>query len=167
MSRSPAAQVSTPDAAVVIRSGYLPDPRSRLRRLLPPVATLIGLLLATMYVRQVNPNVPGHYPGCPTQVFLGIDCPGCGGLRATHSLAQGDVVAALDHNLLVVVLVPVVLVMLGAWLLRAWRGIVTDTATMSPSQKRVQQLVPIVLLVAMALFTLIRNLTPYGASGIG
>ena len=52
-------------------------------------------------------------------------------------------------------------------MLRAWRGIVTDTATMSPSQKRVQQLVPIVLLVAMALFTLIRNLTPYGASGIG
>jgi hypothetical protein len=33
-------------------------------------------------------------------MLLGIDCPACGGLRGTHDLLHGDVVGALDHNLL-------------------------------------------------------------------
>lgn len=149
------------------RPGLTVDQRPRWRRMLPPIATIIGLFLATLYVRQVDPNVPGHYPGCPTQVFLGIDCPGCGGLRATHELAQGDLAAAVDHNLLVVLLVPFVAFLLVAWLWRAWTGVVSDTTSMTTRQKRTQQIVPIVLLVVMAVFTIVRNVTPYGAAGIG
>jgi hypothetical protein len=53
-----------------------------------------GLLLAR------DPNVSGSYGFCPLLATTGLDCPFCGGLRGTHALLQGDVAAALDHNLL-------------------------------------------------------------------
>ena len=42
------------------------------------------------------------YPPCPSKLLLGVDCPGCGGLRGTHDLLHGDVAGALDHNLLLI-----------------------------------------------------------------
>ncbi len=151
----------------VLRPGRVRDIRRRWRRMIAPIVTIVGLLAATAYVRQIDPNIAGHYPGCPTQVFLGIDCPGCGGLRATHALAEGNVAEAVDQNLLVVILLPLVVVLLVAWLWRAWRGELSDPASMTPRQRRWSQLVPIILLIGMVVFTLVRNLTPYGASGIG
>jgi len=132
-----------------------------------PLATLVGLSLATLYVRQVDPNVPGHYPGCPTQVFLGIDCPGCGGLRATHALTQGDIPAAADHNLLIVALIPGVVILLGLWVWRAWRGVIVDPRGDSPRQALVRRHLPTVLVIVMIVFGVVRNFSPYLGSGIG
>lgn len=53
----------------------------------------------------------------------GLQCPGCGGLRATHALLNGDIVAAWKLNPLFVVLLPVfgwLGVVFGLWW---WRGI--------------------------------------------
>jgi hypothetical protein len=143
------------------------DLRPRWRRMLGPVAALGALALATLYVRQVDPNVPGHYPGCPTQVFLGIDCPGCGGLRATHALTQGDIPAAADHNLLVVVLIPGAVILLGLWVWRAWRGVIIDPRGDSPRQALVRRHLPTVLVIVMLVFGVVRNFLPYLGSGIG
>lgn len=63
----------------------------------------------TAYVGLVDPSGGGVYPLCPSQVLFGIDCPACGGLRGTHDLLNGDIVGALDHNLLL----PVFLVLFG------------------------------------------------------
>jgi len=46
----------------------------------------------------------GAVPACPTWSVLGVHCPGCGSLRATHHLLNGRVRAALDHNAVLVVL---------------------------------------------------------------
>jgi hypothetical protein len=71
----------------------------------------------------VDPNVPGHYPLCPTKAITGLDCPACGGLRAVHSLLHGDVTGAVDHNAFVVLLLlPVAVVLWGRWLWHAWQG---------------------------------------------
>jgi len=96
---------------------------SRARRLRAPLAVGVGVLLATVYVGLVDPDVPGHYPLCPTKAFTGLDCPGCGGLRATHSLLHGDLHGALDHNAFVVLVVlPLALFLWVRWLWREWKG---------------------------------------------
>lgn len=140
------------------------DPRPRARRLVAPLATAGGVLLATAYIRAVDPNQPGHYPLCPTLALLGIDCPGCGGLRATHALAHGDIATAFDHNALFVVLAPVLVVLWGMWLWRAWTGV-------TPARTRTRDLVsraaPIVILIVAMAFAVVRNFVPFLGSGTG
>ncbi|MBM3686807.1 MAG: DUF2752 domain-containing protein [Actinobacteria bacterium] len=140
------------------------DPRSRRRRLVAPVATAAGVIAATAYIRAVDPNQPGHYPLCPTLALLGIDCPGCGGLRATHALAHGDISAALDHNALFVVLAPVLVVTWALWLRRAWTGV---TPPRTPLRYTVSRALPIAVLVIAMAFAVIRNFVPYLGSGAG
>ena len=68
------------------QTGVAVDERPRRRRMLPVFITGITALAAGVYLRAVDPNVPGHYPGCPSQIFLGLDCPGCGGMRGTFAV---------------------------------------------------------------------------------
>lgn len=125
--------------------------------LLVGAAALVGFV----YVGLVDPNEPGHYVLCPTKALTGLDCPFCGGLRAAHALAHGDVLGAADHNLMVVVLaLPVVLLWL-AWLRRAWTGD-PDGRVAHPLQKASDALLrPTVLwpvVGVLAVFTVVRNL---------
>jgi hypothetical protein len=55
------------------------------------------------------------YPGCPFHQWTGLDCPGCGGLRAAHELLHGHLLAALHLNLLFVGSLPAL-----AWLGFRW-----------------------------------------------
>jgi hypothetical protein len=140
------------------------DARPRARRLLAPVGTAVGVIAATGYIRMVDPNEPGHYPMCPTLALFGIDCPGCGGLRATHALANGDIASALDHNVLFVVLVPVLVAMWAMWTYRAWTGV---TPALTRRREVIARTAPMIALIVVMLFAVIRNFVPYLASGAG
>jgi uncharacterized protein DUF2752 len=72
---------------------------------------------ATTLVALVDPGGGGPYPRCPSRLLLGIDCPGCGGLRGTHDLLHGHVLQALDHNLLLPFILGLMATALGLWLL--------------------------------------------------
>jgi hypothetical protein len=89
------------------------DSRGQRRARLAGLAAAVGV---TAYVGLVDPSEGGAYPFCPSRVLLGIDCPACGGLRGTHDLLNGDVVGALDHNLMLPVLLAVFGVGLALWL---------------------------------------------------
>jgi hypothetical protein len=98
------------DPAIAPHPHVARDPRpSRLAGL----AAAVGV---TAYVGLVDPSGGGAYPLCPSRVVLGLDCPACGGLRGTHDLLNGDVVGALDHNLLLPVLLAVLGVSFALWL---------------------------------------------------
>lgn len=134
----------------------------RARRLVTPLVLAGVGLTAIAYVGVVDPNDPGHYPLCPTKALTGLDCPGCGGLRAVHSLAHLDVVGALDHNAFVVALVlPVVVALWVAWLAREWRGPqVPDTPAAAPRDPLLQRPVPVwTFLAVMVVFTVVRNVS--------
>jgi hypothetical protein len=47
-----------------------------------------------------------YLPACPIHGATGLYCPGCGTARALGALLKGDLRAALDHNLLMVALLP-------------------------------------------------------------
>ncbi|MCU0785076.1 MAG: DUF2752 domain-containing protein [Verrucomicrobia bacterium] len=69
-----------------------------------------------------NPAQYRFYPFCFFYQLTGLQCPGCGGLRAIHQLLHGHVLAALHLNALLVILLP----------LFAWLGIRFAAKKLSP-----------------------------------
>ncbi|MEY3360493.1 MAG: hypothetical protein RL531_212 [Actinomycetota bacterium] len=59
---------------------------------------------------------------CPFRRTTGLDCPLCGATRAVHAFVTGHPLGALDHNLLVGVLLPVAAVMLVIAIVAVARG---------------------------------------------
>ncbi len=53
-----------------------------------------------------NPAEHGFFPRCFFRVLTGWDCPGCGGLRATHQLLHGNLRSAFALNPLLVLALP-------------------------------------------------------------
>ena len=129
-----------------------------------PMAALGGAAVALGYLGIVDPNESGHYPLCPTLALFGVDCPGCGLLRGTHDLVTGDVAGALDHNILLVVFVPLLVVLWLRWARRSWRG---ERPAVTYQQSRRRSAVMIGGLVALLAFGVVRNVVPYLGSGIG
>lgn len=65
-----------------------------------------------------DPARSGFYPSCLFHKLTGLQCPGCGALRALHHLLHGEIWTALQFNALLVV---GALVCAGLALRRAWR----------------------------------------------
>jgi len=108
------------------------------------------------YLYLVDPNKPeSAYPQCPLKALTGIDCPGCGGLRATHSMLHGDIVGALGHNILALVIVPAMAYFLFRWVL----SLFGKDLPKAPSRPFMAWAVPLFVLV----FTVVRNIpnTPF------
>ncbi len=127
-----------------------PTARRNLSRLLPG---LVGLVLAAMLLvlHQFDPSLGGFYPGCTFHKLTGLNCTGCGGLRATHHLLHGRVLTAFHHNALVVLGAPVVAGWAGCQLWRRWRGIPPKLDGLSTGWLWV-------LFGGMIAFTVLRNL---------
>ena len=112
----PGAASPTHSRPAVAREG------SRARRLVAPFATagVVGALTLALHAR--DPHTPGSWGFCPVRYLTGLDCPGCGGLRAVNDLTHLDVAGAASSNLLLVLAIPVLVVLWAAWVRRAWRG---------------------------------------------
>ena len=55
---------------------------------------------AAFAVGYFNPTTAGFFPVCPLFKMTGLACPGCGMTRGMHALLHGDVLTALDYNLI-------------------------------------------------------------------
>ncbi len=119
-------------------------------RWVTPVATGAAVAGACAAIALWDPG-DGGTAVCWSQAVFGIDCPLCGGLRATNALLRGDWLAAADHNVLVAVLLPVVAILWVVWLVRSLQ----DRPFRLPSLPRPALVGIAVLLVA---FTVVRNL---------
>lgn len=87
-----------------------------------PLAVGAVVLGATALLVVRTPYAPLSYGICPSVLFLGVSCPGCGGLRATHDLAVGDIAGAWAANPLWTVTAPLLVVGWLVWLVRRLRG---------------------------------------------
>lgn len=87
-----------------------------------PLLTGAAVAAATVLVAVRDPHVRGSYGLCPMLELVGLACPLCGGLRATHDLAHLDLVGAWSANALWTVTAPVVVVLWLSWLVSAARG---------------------------------------------
>lgn len=75
---------------------------------------LAGVSLAAFPAALFAARVGAPLPPCPFKALTGLDCPGCGTGRALGALAEGDLAAVLDHNLLLPVVGPLLAVSLLA-----------------------------------------------------
>jgi hypothetical protein len=99
-----------------------PAPKSRRRVwLFGGLAGGLALMTALVMLFVFNPATNGFYPRCTFHVVTGLDCPGCGGLRATHQLLHGEIAEAFRLNPLVVCLLPVALLAGLRVVLARWR----------------------------------------------
>jgi hypothetical protein len=92
------------------------------RPLRAPLVSAAVTLAATALVAVHSPYQAGSYGYCPLHALTGLWCPMCGGLRATHDLAHGDLAAAWGMNPLWVTLVPLVVGGWVLWLVRSAQG---------------------------------------------
>ncbi|GAB2879052.1 DUF2752 domain-containing protein [Nocardioides pacificus] len=129
-----------------------PLPR-RSRRMVAPVATaaVVGALTFALHLR--DPNQQGSWGVCPFSWGTGLDCPGCGALRAVHALTDLDLVAAASSNLVLVVCAPLLVALWAGWARQQWRG-TTDRLVGSQTRLRIG----VVVMVALLVFALLRNL---------
>jgi hypothetical protein len=89
------------------RSVVPPPGRSRLSRWATAAGVAGACAAGLAFVYAVDPSAAGNpYPRCLLKSMTGLDCPGCGGTRALFSLLHGDIAGALDHNILVFLIVP-------------------------------------------------------------
>lgn len=115
---------------------------------------MVGVLgLAVLF--QFDPAQHGFYPRCTVKQLTGFDCPGCGGLRATHQLLHGQVFAAFRLNPLLVTLAPLA----AAWLV--WAGVQSFRRRTFPEIPLTPRRVWLLVAVTLG-FSVLRNLPPGG-----
>jgi hypothetical protein len=127
---------------------------SRWGRLRGPATTLSGLVLTTAVLRLRDPHTSGSWGYCPSKLLLGVDCPGCGGLRAVNDLTHLDLVGAASSNLLFVLSLPLIAWVFGSWVRTSWRG-----ERYWPGWAESRWLT-VGLVSLMAVFAVVRNLPP-------
>lgn len=131
---------------------------SRVRRLASPAAAAAAAAAFAVVVRFHDPTQPGNYPTCPFLWLTGYACPGCGTLRASHALTEGQVGEALRYNPLTVLTVLAFVVLWVRWAHRLWTGAPRVLAPGWAARG---------LAVGVLAFWLLRNLPGFGFLGPG
>ncbi len=74
------------------------------------------------FVAFFDPAKTNIFPLCPLLNLTGIACPGCGLTRGFHSLFHGDIIPAIDFNLLIPVWAAIFGWVFVSLILLAFRG---------------------------------------------
>ena len=112
------------------------------------------MISGLVFVREINPTNSNLLPVCPLYSATGLACPGCGGTRGMHALLNGDVLTALDYNLMLVFFVPLIVYGLFALFLYGVRGRGLGIPRFAPHAIWI-------FLILMLLFSVLRNLPFY------
>ena len=78
-----------------------------------------------------------------------------------HALLTGDPLLALDHNVLLALVVPLAIVTWTRWLLRSWRGVAPQETARDPRHQRRWTAVTIAVIGVALAFGVVRNFVPY------
>jgi hypothetical protein len=113
------------------------------------LALTFAAVIAVLFL--FDPSVAGFYPVCAFHEMTGLQCPGCGGLRAMHQLSHGHFAAAWRLNPFAIALLPVVFWLglrevVRIFAHREWPGLVT------------RPIFGWILAGALVLFGILRNL---------
>lgn len=108
----------------------------------------LGVGAAATMLGFVDPAQRRVAPPCLVHAFTGLECPGCGSTRAVHELLNGNPLAALDLNPLVILAAPMM-----AWYLVAW--LAGRTASFASDGSRRRWLAALVVVVVA--YGVVRN----------
>ena len=80
------------------------------KRVLTIAAVAFALVGFVLIFHSLDPTQFRFFPRCWLYSSTGLHCPGCGGQRAVHALLNGDLMAALRFNLMLMIALPI-----GLW----------------------------------------------------
>jgi hypothetical protein len=113
------------------------------------VIVITGFLL----IYFIDPTA-GHLPGCPFHAITGYYCPGCGTVRALHSVFHGQLLDGLQYNPLAVLLLPFLAYGLLLRITQLWNVNVLPRVTLSSRFISLS-------LAAVLVYMVIRNIPVY------
>lgn len=97
----------------------------------------------------------GFFPRCPFFTLTGLLCPGCGSQRAVSSLLHGQIMQAINYNVLLVASLPLLFYSLLIGLLNVFRSKqLTQKIFYSPVFVKI-------VLAVVVLFGVLRNIPVY------
>lgn len=111
---------------------------------------IIAAIFIVLYY-AVNPLEVGFFPKCPFYLSTGFYCPGCGSQRATHQLLHFNFMGVIKQNLLYFSAL-LFFVFHAAFLL------IQRVFNMKPFNIMYHPKTPIIILMAVLLFWIFRNL---------
>ena len=117
-----------------------------------PVAIGLGFVSILGVLFFINPARSGVFLSCPSRTFFGVDCPGCGGLRGTYSLLHGDIASAINYNVLLLGVYPMLVSLWCLWVLKVWKQ--RDLFVIFQPYSRVIVVAGVFILIG---FTFVRN----------
>lgn len=113
-----------------------------------------AFLIAAVFIAAVviYTNPPEHrkyYPPCIFKKFTGFDCAGCGSTRACYHLLHGHILQAANHNILLLLFIPVMFI-----------GLVYNfTGRLAALWQKINK--PFIFLMMILLFWVVRNIPFY------
>ncbi|MFI3299433.1 MAG: DUF2752 domain-containing protein [Rikenellaceae bacterium] len=84
-----------------------------LKRILLGAMVALAIIALSFFVYlywKVSPSETALFPKCPTLMYLGFECPGCGSQRAIHHLLNGEMLEAMRMNFLLVISIPYIFI---------------------------------------------------------
>ena len=109
--RSRACESAAPFPGETVHSFTTAATKTRFLGRAALICCLGGAVAGALMLFFLDPAQTPVYPVCLFHRLTGLDCPGCGTLRALHALLHGHWVVALHDNLLMVISLPLL-----AWL---------------------------------------------------
>jgi len=122
----------------------------RPRRLAAALAATVAVAVSALVLFRFNPSDSPFYPVCQFHALTGLNCPGCGSLRALHELLHGNLAAAFRLNGLLALSLPSVCWLGGRCALRLLKN--------QPAAIAIRPAWMWGALVVMLLFGVMRNL---------
>lgn len=114
------------------------------------------VLVATgLILYYFNPTEHRFYPACMFHALTGLNCPGCGSLRALHHLTHGEFATSFHCNPLLIVALPLAF-------LAAMRGLIHRRNQPPPAAILTRPTAVWTLLAVLVAFGVLRNL-PFSA----
>ncbi|HUR44257.1 MAG TPA: DUF2752 domain-containing protein [Candidatus Saccharimonadales bacterium] len=111
-------------------------------------------ILAGLVLFFFPPETTRYYPKCLLYATTGLQCPGCGGLRAAHHFLHGHFATAFRYNPLVFVLIPLFAFFSFCYIYLRWTGRAVRHPFKSPAWVWV-------LVGGILLFSLLRNINGF------
>ena len=125
----------------------------------------IGLMFVVFFIvlYNFNPTETNIYPRCPSKALTGYDCPGCGSLRGMHALIHGKWAEAWNFNPAIFFAIPLIALCIFAGLHRntfLYKYLPKKVLNLSKRTAKFtdRPSFPVILLIAVILWTIIRNL---------
>lgn len=88
--------------------------KNRINKVLVIIVPIL-LIFALIFLKDYIVLLAQSFPACPFRTLSGYYCPGCGNTRSILHLLDGDIVGALQYNIVPIILLVILILLYIEW----------------------------------------------------